>query len=386
MGCAFNKSRVEPPVLSPPPPPPVPPQPKFQPIQNKFKNIDEIQEALRQGGLESSSLIFAIDFTRSNLDGGKHTHKHLSLHHLEPNSANDYEIAIQSLGEILEPFDDDKMIPAFGFGDIRTKQGLIFSLHPENQSCHGFEEVLQRYRTIVPHVTMCGPTSFSPIIRRAIQIVQETGDYHILVIVTDGGVNDIEATEQSIVYASNYPLSIVVIGVGDGEVYNKKTKESTFPTMNKFDNQLTDRHFDNYQFVNFNEMKALATKTQQPFNLVFGTQVLMEIPEQFVFCKQKRYLLRPPLELKYQMDNKSYVVPPLKIPPVIAASSTVESKNDELKKKKEDQNKPCDICMDHSIEYCFDPCGHRVCGEKCVPKTRQCPWCQREIIKLIKLF
>ncbi len=38
--------------------------------------------------------------------------------------------------------------------------------------------------------------------------------YHILVIITDGQIVDEQETEEAVVEASNYPLSIICIGVG----------------------------------------------------------------------------------------------------------------------------------------------------------------------------
>ncbi|PHU29210.1 E3 ubiquitin-protein ligase RGLG2 [Capsicum chinense] len=74
-----------------------------------------------------------------------------------------------------------------------------------------------------------GPTSFAPIVNAAIDIVEaNNGQYHVLVIIADGQVTrsidtpserlspQEQATVNSIVAASEYPLSIILVGVRDG--------------------------------------------------------------------------------------------------------------------------------------------------------------------------
>eukprot|EP00961_Rhodomonas_salina_P166475 2243368-Rhodomonas_salina.1 len=95
---------------------------------------------------------------------------------------------ISIVGRTLEDFDDDKLIPAFGFGDSFNTDKSAFSFYPDRRPCNGFEEVLTRYTEITPGIELAGPTNFAPVIREAIKIVQEEKAYHILVIIADGQV------------------------------------------------------------------------------------------------------------------------------------------------------------------------------------------------------
>jgi hypothetical protein len=239
----------------------------FATIVDKYETIEEVQEHLRRAGLESSNLILGIDYTKSNEYNGRRTFGGKSLHDLKGHSGpNPYERAIDILGRTLAPFDDDHLIPAYGFGDITTKDIGVFQFFPDARPCRGLEEALARYREITPSVQLSGPTSFAPVIYEAIRLVRETRSYHILIIVADGQVTSERETINAIVEASNYPLSIVVVGVGDGP----------WETMQEFDDGLPSRKFDNFQFVDFNK----AMQGRHP-ETSFAIAALTEIPEQY---------------------------------------------------------------------------------------------------------
>ncbi|KAL3891758.1 hypothetical protein ACJMK2_004007 [Sinanodonta woodiana] len=236
-------------------------------IRDRFTTLEEVSKAIKLEGVKECGLILGIDYTISNRMQGQKTFGGKSLHDVSSPAVNPYQQIICIFGETLEAFDDDGMIPVFGFGDAKTKGKAVFSLK-ETGNCKGFNEVLDIYNAVTPTVAMSGPTNLAPLIKKAIEICKETKKYHILVIAADGQVTDEMMTREALVEASNYPLSIVMVGVGDGP----------WEVMEEFDDGLPERNFDNFQFVNFNEVMSSNARNPQA---ALALQALMEIPDQY---------------------------------------------------------------------------------------------------------
>ncbi|KAF7101932.1 hypothetical protein CFC21_103138 [Triticum aestivum] len=328
---------------------------KYSYIPDTFTSLDQVASALRDQGLESSNLILGVDFTKSNEWTGKRSFNGQSLHKLG-DAPNPYEAAISIIGKTLAPFDEDNLIPCFGFGDATTHDYNVFSFHPDNSPCHGFEEVLACYRNVVPHLRLSGPTSFAPIVEAAVDIVDRTGgQYHVLVIVADGQVTrsvdtsdgDLSPQERrtvdSIVMASSYPLSIVLVGVGDGP----------WEDMQKFDDKLPARAFDNFQFVNFTSIMSRNATLQQKES-AFALAALMEVPIQYKATMELGILGR-------STGKAKRVVP---APPPLPGSAQrqpssfrreASGANAAAAEPREDQ--VCPICLTNAKDLAFG-CGH----------------------------
>ncbi|WVZ25457.1 hypothetical protein V8G54_004001 [Vigna mungo] len=79
-----------------------------------------------------------------------------------------------------------------------------------------------------------------------------------------------QKTIDTIVKASEYPLSIVLVGVGDGP----------WEMMKEFDDNIPARAFDNFQFVNFTEIMSRNVDSRRK-ETDFALSALMEIPSQY---------------------------------------------------------------------------------------------------------
>ncbi|KAL7232671.1 hypothetical protein ACSBR2_010643 [Camellia fascicularis] len=371
---------------------------RYSRIADNYNTLEEVTEALARAGLESSNLIVGIDFTKSNEWTGARSFNRRSLHHIGDVS-NPYEQAISIIGKTLTAFDEDNLIPCFGFGDASTHDQDVFSFYSDERFCNGFEEVLSRYREIVPHLRLAGPTSFAPVIEMASTIVEQSGgQYHVLLIIADGQVTrsvdtghgqlspQEQRTVEAIVEASKLPLSIILVGVGDGP----------WDMMKEFDDNIPARAFDNFQFVNFTEIMSKNVSLSRK-ETEFALAALMEIPSQYKATIElnllggrkgntpERVPLPPPVygapsfsnskpsrSTSFQQSTSSYYdqsSPVGTAPP--APSSTFD-------------NQVCPICLSNPKDMAFG-CGHQTCCD-CGQDLQICPICRSSIQTRIKLY
>jgi len=273
-------------------------------IPDRFTSLEEVVAALKKANLESSQLMVGVDFTESNTWTGKRCFGGQPLHRIggPGDEPNPYEQVLEVIAKALWDFDADHMIPAYGFGDAMTGSHAVFSFQKGDAPCKGLPAMLQRYKEIAACVTLHGPTSFAPIIRQAIKVVRETNEYHILLIVADGQVSpdQVQATQDAIVKASDYALSIVLVGVGDGP----------WDLMETFDDELPERRFDNFQFVDFNTVFNKYPTERR--DAAFATHALMEVPDQWHAIKHFG-LLKDGRKLPHFADAPAPFGPPDKL-------------------------------------------------------------------------
>jgi len=238
-----------------------------------------------RGGTELNFIV-AVDLTASN--GPPESHD--SLHHIDPTgrSLNPYAQAISAVGKVIEFYDSDKLFPLYGFGaKTRTQPGPpshCFALNGDESApeAQGVQGILETYYQSLQMVQLAGPTIFTNVISQAAAIAashnqsESEQNYFVLLIITDGVINDMDNTIDAIINASGLPLSILIVGVGNADFAAMDALDSDDELLPSRSTPGRRAERDIVQFVPMNEFQGSGAAVGH----ALAKELLAEIPGQ----------------------------------------------------------------------------------------------------------
>ena len=282
-------------------------------IRDEITFLDYIKNGVRV------ALDIGIDFTGSN--GHPDDKDTLHCRRLDMKKRNPYERAILACANIIAHYDYDQLFPVYGFGAIIKGQkekgvSMCFNINfKKDPNIQFVENILKEYYDCLNKIDFTGPTHFAPIINKVISDMKkeieekDNGnlEYHVLMILTDGKIEDYEDTVDALVEGSFLPLSVIIIGIEDDDKDDKikKVQEYDFDFMIKLDGDETPlisrngkkRQRDLVQFVRFKKLEGDAKKLAE--------EVLDEIPRQIIEYYTLNSLYPESLKKSNFINNRS---------------------------------------------------------------------------------
>uniref|UniRef100_A0A7N0V471 Copine C-terminal domain-containing protein n=1 Tax=Kalanchoe fedtschenkoi TaxID=63787 RepID=A0A7N0V471_KALFE len=182
----------------------------------------------------------------------------------------------------------DKYFPSWGFGG-RLPSGVVshcFSLNGNESKPEvvGVDGILNAYASAIYNVSLAGPTLFGQVINKAAEIAgyslsRYERKYFVLLIITDGVLTDLAETKNALVRASDLPLSVLIVGVGNADFSQMEELDAdNGRRLQNSEGRVATR--DIVQFVPMREVNAGQISVVQ--------SLLEELPEQFLTFMRRR--------------------------------------------------------------------------------------------------
>jgi len=263
----------------------------FSSKREEITFLDYISKGVRIG------LNIGIDFTQSNKSIDDPTSLHCLLKEKRPNP---YERAILSCANILAYYDYDQLIPVYGFGAVikgKYKTSHCFNINfKENPNIQNVNNIIKEYVNCMSKIDFACPTYFSPIINKIIndiKIKKDILDYQLLMILTDGMIQDLEDTIEALVEGSFYPLSVIIIGIGNYDF--SKMEQLDGDEIPLISRKGIKRLRDLVQFVPFSKFEGDGKK--------LANEVLEEIPRQVIQYYTLHFLYPEFINENFEKEN-----------------------------------------------------------------------------------
>jgi hypothetical protein len=242
-------------------------------------------------GLKINTMV-GIDFTASNMDADVPG----SNHYQNPDkfTYNQYQEAIHSVVSVLSLYDYHKQIPCYGFGakcrypELHTTDcSHLFPLSGNSNATTAMnvDGVFGLYNYAIDNIIFSGPTYFAPLIKsalaQALRLAQtDPSNYTVLLILTDGVIDDMTQSIDLIIQCSDAPISIIIVGVGDEDFKMMVVLDNDAGTMKDSRGRPATR--DCVQFVPFRNYQDGPTLAEA---------ILFEIPDQILQVFKSKNLI-----------------------------------------------------------------------------------------------
>ena len=176
----------------------------------------------------------AIDFTSSNGDPRLES----SLHY-QSTSLNVYEETIATIvGSIEDEVNVSSGYTVWGFGAKFSDSIVRHIFQCGSGYCHSVTEILEAYKSIFSlGFSMSGPTSFDKVMQATAVRAKKSKEqqqrhnyqYHVLIIITDGTMSDVEETRRKLSIYQDLPMSVIFVGVGRADLRSLALLCQEFP-------------------------------------------------------------------------------------------------------------------------------------------------------------
>lgn len=188
----------------------------------------------------------AIDFSLKN----RAKSDPRSLHSLSSDS-NSYLNALKCLSWFFRNFDSNGRYDLYGFGAKVGGSDYVNHFFPVASNVIGTEGVEQAYRSMLTTLEFASPCYLHKALQGLVlpyehhPLLTSSGPlvYNILVILTQGDLDDFEEFKEQLVRASNLPFSIVIVGVGNTAFPSLTTADSDRSLMKSASGHVEERDF-----------------------------------------------------------------------------------------------------------------------------------------------
>ncbi|GBG80992.1 hypothetical protein CBR_g31548 [Chara braunii] len=251
------------------------PSPYSIAVTNRRKERSIIDQ-LSAFGITADNLVIALDFAVDNRTAGMSSFGGDCLHAVHKGIPNQYMLSMAIVGHAMSNLSVGRAgRPVFlGFSAADRD---VFSLG-SGEGCvrYDMHSGLRRYKQIAPYVPLGKPSSYAAPIEAAIEIV-EKGGFYLLVVFTCGRNEEMWTTVTALKKASKYPLSIVFVGVGDGQW---RFFQDLRMCLGLDDTPEARTALSNTSFVNFRDILAMPRVLREK-EVRLSSACLHDLPDQY---------------------------------------------------------------------------------------------------------